>query len=109
MCTSLRLRPRFLRGKFLGAHLITFDLHCLCQCVVQTTPPQTVKMFCFVYVDCVAVCGIHKSDNEHWTLLYFSANFPSLMIQSLSLLLCDLGEIAFRHELLFNECDQEFK
>jgi len=55
------------------------------------------------------MCYIRKFDNEHWTLLYFSANFLSVMMQSLSLLLSGLGEIAFRHELFFSKSDQEFK
>ena len=54
MYTSLRLRPRFLRGKFLRAHLITFDLHRLFQCVMQRAPPLTLKMLYFMsYMDCV--------------------------------------------------------
>lgn len=82
MYTSLRLRPRFLRGKFLVAHLLAFDLHRLCQCVTKTAQPQTLKMrfFFMPYMDCVAVCDIRKFDNEHWTLLHFSANFPSVMM-----------------------------
>ena len=48
MCTCLRLRPCLLRGILLGAHLMTLDLHRLFQCVVQTAPPQTLKMFFFV-------------------------------------------------------------
>ena len=76
MYTSLWLRPRFLRGKFLGVHLIAFDLHLLCQCVMQTAPLQTLKiLFIVSYMDCVTVCDIRKFDNEHWTLLYFSHQF----------------------------------
>ena len=38
------LRPRFLRGKFLGSRLMTFDLHRLFQCVVLTAQAQALKM-----------------------------------------------------------------
>jgi hypothetical protein len=66
-------------------------------------------LFIVSHMHCVAVCDIRKFGNEHWTVLYFSASFPSVMMQSLSLLLCELGEIAFRHELLFSKSDKEFK
>jgi len=38
------LKPRSLHGKILGAHPIAFDLHHLCQCAMQTAPPQALKM-----------------------------------------------------------------
>ena len=78
--------------------------------MLEIAPPQTLKMLFFVsFMDCMTVCDTRKFDNEHWTVLYYSANFPSVSKQSLSLVLCDVGEIAFGHELLFSKSDQEFK
>jgi len=58
------------------------------------------KNACFMsYMDCVSACDIRKFDNEHWTLLYFSASFPSVMMPSLPLLFCELGEIAMTTDL----------
>jgi hypothetical protein len=102
MCSSLMLKPRSLHEKILGAHLISFDLHHLCQCAMQKAPPQTLKMLFFTsYVNSIVVCHVRKFQNEHWTVLNFPAIFPSAMMQSLLLLLCDLVEIAFSHELPF--------
>lgn len=107
MCSSLMLRPHTLHGKILVAHLISFDLHHLCHCAIQTAPPQTLKMLFFMsYMNFIVVCHVRKFQNEYWTV--FPAVSPSAMMQSLSLLLCDLVEIAFSHEFLSNKVIRSF-
>ena len=68
-------------------------------CGADSAASDTENAFFFVsFVDCVAVCDIRTFDNEHLTAV-FSAIFPSIKVQSLSLLLCELGEIAMNTDL----------